>query len=174
MPVPMTCHSPKTIICHSPKMKKVHFYIFTFLQRNTYLNGILNKEGNMECYIIIIIYYIIIYYNIIYNNFINGFLETLIMCKNPFLCKNVKCKNVKMPFFEVLPQRSKMALQGSDRVASPAVEWIGVVWWCTPWRRDVPRVRCWYVSSDLAFSMRRCSRCRDNTPGRVLFLLYKS
>ena len=30
------------------------------------------------------------YYNIIYNNFINGFLETLIMCKNPFLCKNVK------------------------------------------------------------------------------------
>ena len=90
MPVPMTCHSPKTIICHSPKMKKVHFYIFTFLQRNTYLNGILNKEGNMKCYIIIIIYYIIIYYNIIYNNFINGFLETLIMCKNPFLCKNVK------------------------------------------------------------------------------------
>ena len=70
--------------------EKVHFYIFTFLQRNTYLNGILNKEGNMECYIIIIIYYIIIYNNIIYNNFINRFLETLIMCKNPFLCKNVK------------------------------------------------------------------------------------
>ena len=44
----------------------------------------------MECYIIIIIYYIIIYYNIIYNNFINGFLETLIRRKNPFLCKNVK------------------------------------------------------------------------------------
>ena len=78
MPVPMTCHSPKTIICHSPKMKKVHFYIFTFLQRNTYLNGILNKEGNMKCYIII------------YNNFINGFLETLVRRKNPFLCKNVK------------------------------------------------------------------------------------
>ena len=90
MPVPMTCHSPKTIICHSPKMKKVHFYIFTFLQRNTYLNGILNKEGNMKCYIIIIIYYIIIYYNIIYNNFINGFLDTLVRRKNPFFCKNVK------------------------------------------------------------------------------------
>ena len=90
MHVPMTCHSPKTMICHSPKMKKVHFYIFTFLQRNTYLNGILNKEGNMECYIIIIIYYIIIYYNIIYNNSINRFLETLIRRKNPFLCKNVK------------------------------------------------------------------------------------
>ena len=70
--------------------EKVHFYIFTFLQRNTYLNGILNKEGNVKCYIIIIIYYIIIYYNIIYNNFINGFLETLIRRKNPFLCKNVK------------------------------------------------------------------------------------
>ena len=53
--------------------EKVHFYIFTFLQRNTYLNGILNKEGNMECYIIIIIYYIIIYYNIIYNNSIDRF-----------------------------------------------------------------------------------------------------
>ena len=65
--------------------EKVHFYIFTFLQRNTYLNRILNKEENVKCYIIIIIYY-----NIIYNNFINGFLETLIMCKNPFLCKNVK------------------------------------------------------------------------------------
>ena len=70
------CHEsvmPVKRACHSPKMKKVHFYIFTFLQRNTYLNGILNKEGNMECYIIIIIYYIIIYYNIIYNNSINRF-----------------------------------------------------------------------------------------------------
>lgn len=38
----------------------------------------------------IIIYYIIIYNNIIYNNFINGFLETLVRRKNPFLCKNVK------------------------------------------------------------------------------------
>ena len=33
-------------------MKK---YIFTFLQRNTYLNGILNKEENMKCYIIILL-----------------------------------------------------------------------------------------------------------------------
>ena len=54
--------------------------------------------------------------------------------------------------FEVLPQRAKTALRGSDRVASLAVEWNGVVWWCTPWRRDVPRVRCWYESSDLASS----------------------
>ena len=29
--------------------KKVHFYIFTFLQRNTFLNVILDKEGNMKC-----------------------------------------------------------------------------------------------------------------------------
>lgn len=37
-------------------------------------------------------YYILYYnyYNIIYNNFINGFLETLVRRKNPFLCKNVK------------------------------------------------------------------------------------
>ena len=26
----------------------------------------------------------------LYNNFINGFLETLVRRKNPFLCKNVK------------------------------------------------------------------------------------
>ena len=81
------------LICKGRGRRKstfLHFYIFTFLQRNTYLNRILNKEENVKCYIIIIIYYIIIYYNIIYNNFINGFLETLIMCKNPFLCKNVK------------------------------------------------------------------------------------
>ena len=70
MPVPMTCHSPKTIICHSPKMKKVHFYIFT---EKYFLNVILDKEGNIKCYIIIIIYYIIIYYNIIYNNSIDRF-----------------------------------------------------------------------------------------------------
>ena len=70
--------------------EKVHFYIFTFLQRNTDLNRILNKEENVKCYIIIIIYYIIIYYNIIYNNFINGFLEKMIMFKNLFFFKNVK------------------------------------------------------------------------------------
>ena len=40
----------------------------------------------------IIIYYNIIYNNIIYNNFINGFLETLVRRKNPFLCKNVKMR----------------------------------------------------------------------------------
>ena len=40
-------------------------------------------------------------------------------CKKGFSCKNVKCKNDN---FEVLPQRAKTALRGSDRVASLAVE----------------------------------------------------
>ena len=43
-------------------------------------------------------------------------------CKKGFSCKNVKCKNVKMIIFEVLPQRAKMALRGSGRVVSLAVE----------------------------------------------------
>ena len=46
------CHEsvmPGPMTCHSPKMKKVHFYIFTFLQRNTFLNVILDKEWNMKC-----------------------------------------------------------------------------------------------------------------------------
>ena len=95
-------------------------------------------------------------------------------CEKILIFNKITNNKITKWIFEVRPQRAKMALRGSDRGASLAVEWNGVVWWCTPWRRDVPRVRCWYESSDLAFSMLRCSRCQDNMPGRALFLLYRS
>ena len=34
-------------------------------------------------------------------------------CKKGFSCKNVKCKNA---IFEVLPQRAKTALRGSNTI----------------------------------------------------------
>ena len=47
---------------------KVHFYIFTFLQRFDFLNLLIINSEIYKYYFIIIIYYIIIYNNIIYNN----------------------------------------------------------------------------------------------------------
>ena len=48
--------------------RKVHFYIFTFLQRFDFLNLLIINSEIYKYYFIIIIYYIIIYNNIIYNN----------------------------------------------------------------------------------------------------------
>ena len=63
----------------------------------------------------------------LYYNFINGFLETLIRRKNPFLCKNVKMRFLRY------------CLRELKRLSEVVIEELHLLWSETALCGDVPR-----------------------------------